>query len=184
MYATKDQLLAALTHTHEKEIVSPFFGGRVLIRELTARQRMLAQQAAQAENPDEPDNALYQAMLIQMCVVDPESGTADGAGRIDPRTRAPLFTVEDIRNISDARYAAVSSLIEEITSLAALGPQAMFSSNPPADGSERDAREGAAGSGDTAGEDESARSGDADGRDALAGDTGAGDGAEPSADAG
>ena len=179
----KAQLLAALTHTHEREIISPFLGGRVHIRELTARQRMLAQQAAQAENPEEPDNALYQAMLIQMCVVDPETGTADSTGRIDPRTRAPMFSVEDIQNLSDARFAAVSSLIDEITSLGGLGPAAMFSSGDAADGSERDAGASATGDESPAGEDEAARLGDPDSGGALASDPSTGDGAEPEHDA-
>jgi hypothetical protein len=174
---TKDQLLAALTYTHEKEIDNPFLGGRILIRELTARQRLLAQQAAQAENPDEPDNALYQAMLIQMCVVDSQSGTADSTGRIDPRTRTPIFTVEDIQNLSDARFAAVSSLIEEITSLAGLGPAAMFSGNPAADRSERSAGAGIEGVGDTPREDEAEGLGNSDGGIPLASDDGTGDGA-------
>lgn len=171
---TKAQLLAALTQTHERKITISFLGGEILIRELTARQRLLAQQAAQAENPDEPDNALYQAMLIQMCVVDPDTGVADAMGRIDPRTRAPLFSVEDIQNLSDARYAAVSSLIDEITSLAALGPQAMFSGGDAADSRERDAGAGAAGTEDTPGEDETEGPGNTDGGIALAGDDGEG----------
>ncbi len=162
VYITREQILAALTHTHEREIDSPFFGGRVLIRELTARQRQQAQQAAAAENPDEPDNALYQAMLIQMCVVDPNTGVADATGRIDPRTRTPLFTVDDIQNLTDARAASTSLLINEITTLAGLGPAAMFSGGDAADSGERDTGAGVAGDENPAGEDEAAGASDTD----------------------
>lgn len=183
-YLSKDALLAALTHTHEKTVESYFLGGKVLIRELTARQRLMAQQAAQADNPEEPDDGFYQAMLIQMCVVDPESGTPDAGGHIDPRTRAPLFTVEDVRNLMEARYGAVTALIEEITSLAGLGPAAMFSGNHAADGGERDAGAGAQGVSDAAGEVADQGTGDTDERGALADDAGAADGAKPGGDAG
>lgn len=159
-YLDKAAFLAALTNTHEKTIDSYFLGGRVLIREITARQRLLAQQAAQSENPDEPDNALYQAMLIQMAVVDPETGTADAHGRIDPRTRRPLFTVEEIRDLVEARWGAVNALVNEITDLAALGPQAMFSGSDAADSGERDQGSRTEGTGDAAAQDESAGSGD------------------------
>ncbi len=167
-YLSKAALLAALTNTHEKDIYSTFLGGRVLIRELTARGRLLAQQAAQAENADEPDNGLYQAMLIQMCVVDPATGVADVHGHIDPRTRTPLFTVDDVRNLMEARYSAVSTLIDEITSLAGLGPAAMFSGDQAADSPERNAGEGAAESGNATGEAADPGSGDTDQRAALA----------------
>lgn len=166
-YLDKAALLAALTHTHEKIVDAPFLGGKVLVRELTARQRLLAQQAAHAENPEEPDNAMYQAMLIQMCVVDPDSGIADASGRVDPRTRTPLLTVEDVLNIYDARSGAVNGLIEHITSLAGLGPAAMFSGDSQANGSERDAGAGAPGSGEAAPQDEGQGSGDDGGRSAL-----------------
>ncbi len=167
-YLSKAALLSALTHTHEKTVDGYFIGGTVLIRELTARQRLTAQQAAQAENPDEPDNGLYQAMLIQMCVVDPDSGTVGADGRIDPRTRTPLFTVDDVRDLMESRWGAVNALIEEITSLAGLGPQAMFSSDPPADSGERNQGAGTAGPGDAAGEAAGPGTGDADQRAALA----------------
>lgn len=161
-YLDKAALLAALTHTHEKTIESWFLGGKVLIREITARQRLLAQQAAHTENPDEPDNALYQAMLIQMAVVDPDSGTPS-----DPRTRVPLFTVEDIRELVDARFGAVNDLVNEITSLAGLGPAAMFSGSDTADSGERDAGALSPGSGEAAPQDEGQGSGDDGGRSAL-----------------
>jgi len=166
-YLSKAALLAALTHTHEKTVDGYFLGGQVLIRELTARQRLIAQQAAQAENADEPDNGLYQAMLIQMCVVDPESGTKGADGRIDPRTRTPLFTIDDVRDLMESRWGAVNALIEEITSMAGLGPAAMFSSDTPADRPERDAREGVEGTGEAAGADADQGTGDDDQRAAL-----------------
>lgn len=182
-YLDKAALLAALTHTHEKTIESTFLGGQVLIRELTARQRLLAQQAAQAENPDEPDDAIYKAMLIQMCVVDPDSGTPGADGRIDPRTRTPVFTITDVINLSDARPLAMQALIDAITELAALGPQAMFSGHPTADGGERDARAGDSGVSDAARTDADQGTSNPDERGALPDDAGAADRAEPRGDA-
>jgi len=178
-YLSKAALLAALTRTHEKEVDGYFLGGKVLIRELTARQRLIAQQAAQAENPDEPDNGLYQAMLIQMCVVDPESGVNGADGRIDPRTRTPLFTIEDVRDLMESRWGAVNALIDEITSLAGLGPAAMFSSDTTPDRPKRGKGARAQGSGDAAGEPAGAGTGDDDQRAALADQSGWG----PDADA-
>jgi hypothetical protein len=161
-FITKNALLAALTQTHEREVTSAFFGGKVLIREVTARQRLLAQQAAREDNPEDPDNALYQAMLIQMSVVDPDSGTRDSSGRIDPRTRTPLFSVDDVQNLTNARFGAVNELVEEITSLAGLGPMAMFPSDQSTRSGERNEGTRAEGSGDAVAGDADQGSGDTD----------------------
>lgn len=171
-YLDKAALLAALTNTHEKTIDSPLLGGRILIREITARQRLHAQSAASAENELEPDNALYKAMLIQMAVVDPNSGVRDMQGRIDPRTRAPLFTVEELLDISNGRVLAIDQLIDEITTLAGLGPAAMFSGGDAPNSSERDAGASIGGVGATAIGDEAQRTGDDDKRSAHSGRAG------------
>lgn len=52
-YLTRQELLAALTGTHERTIAPRLFGGKkILIRELTARQRLMANEAATAEDGD------------------------------------------------------------------------------------------------------------------------------------
>lgn len=137
-YITRADLLAALTETHERTITPALFGGRaVLIRELTARQRTAATEAANRENPDEPDNTLYRAMLIQMSVVDPETGSAD-----DPRTRTPLLTIDDILNIADGRHDLIIELTNAIVDLSQAAPRHLFRSDPAPDRAERDAHEG------------------------------------------
>lgn len=148
-FISRQELLAALTGTHETIYESDLFGGRaVLIREITGRQRLLANEAATAENPDAPDNALYRAMLIQMAVVDPDSGVRGPDGAIDPRTRRPLLTVDDVQSIADGRDRAVEQLIDAIVGLSALKPVHLFRRHPAADGGERDAGAGAAPGGD------------------------------------
>lgn len=177
-YLTRDELLGALTGVHEKTIRPRLFGGRpILIREITARQRLTAQQAASAENPDTPDNALYRAMLIQMAVVDPASGAPYADGRldpltgspaIDPRTRSPLLTLADVEAIADGRDLLIDELVTEIASLAALGPSALKRGHPRADRPQRDAGAGAETGRDAARADEDEGTGDAGERGALA----------------
>jgi hypothetical protein len=86
-YATPEAIRAALLETHERTLSDPatlaVFGGPVLIRELTAGQRLRAAAAARAENPDEPDMALFDAIRLHLCVVDPASGTPYADGRTD-----------------------------------------------------------------------------------------------------
>lgn len=154
MYASRDQILRTLTETHERTLDNPviqqWFGGAVLIREITAAQRLQAQAAAVADNPDEPDNALYQAMLMQMSIVDPESGRPYADGRtddagnplIDPRTRTPIFTVNDLELLMQARYLVADVLIANITELAALLPRHLKSGDPAHDRTQRGANAG------------------------------------------
>lgn len=162
-YADKATLLRALTQLHERTVESPMFGGAVLIRELTARQRQNANDAATAQDPEQPDNPLYRAMLIQQSVVDPESGTPyadgrrgpDGDALIDPRTRAMLFTIDEVLVLADGRDQPINDLANTISALSRLGPDAMFSGDSAADGGERDPGAGAEDAG-------SATDGDAD----------------------
>lgn len=183
-YLSRDALFAALTNTHEKDVYSSLFGGRVLIREITARQRMLAQQAAQAEDGENPDNALYQAMLVQMSVVNPESGQTDATGRIDPRTRTPMFAVADVLSLVNARFGPINQLVEAIQELAGLGPAAMFSGDTEADRPERGTGTSAAGAEATTGEAPDQGSGDTGERGAFPDGDSPADGAEPRSSAG
>lgn len=160
---TREELLACLTDIHEKTIRPILFGGRdILIREITGRQRMLANQAALADNPDDPDNALYQAMLIQSSVVDPSSGQMVN-GKIDPRTRTPLLTIDDVKLLADGRDIPVKALIEEIVSLSALTPVSLFRGDHTPDGGERDQGASAEGGGPIVGGSASEGTGDPDG---------------------
>lgn len=175
-FITRDDLLAVLTATHERVITPALFGGKaVLIREITARQRLLANEAALAENPDSPDQALYRAMLIQMSVVDPESGTPG-----DPRTRTPLLSPAEVESIAEGRELAVSELFEAIAALAGLGPRWLFRGHSAADGPQRDAGGGAESPADAAREASPDGAGDDDGGGGVSAEP-AGGHAEPGA---
>jgi hypothetical protein len=181
-YADTATLLRALTQLHEETIDGPFtnllFGGAVLIREIGARQRQDANEAAIAQDADRPDQTLYRAMLIQQSVVDPESGQpyadgrTDGAGAplIDPRTRTPLFRLEDVLLIADGRDVATRELADRIAALSALGPAPLFRGDTTADGSERNARAGDPSLGDATAGDAGEGTGDADGGAPLSGE--------------
>lgn len=156
-------LLACLTDTHERTVTPDLFGKRpILIREITGRQRQMAIQAAQTDDPDNPDDALYRAMLIQMAVVDPDSGTPGPDGRIDPRTRTPLLTVADVESIANGRDLATRALSNDIAALAGLLPAALFRGDPAPDRPQRDTDEGDPDRGIAAHETEDTRSGDHD----------------------
>lgn len=154
-YASREQVRAALFDLHERVLDQPavvdFFGGAILIRELTAGQRLRALAAARVDNPDEPDVPLYNAMLVQLCVVDPATGTPyadgrvgdDGQPLIDPRTRAPLFRADDLPLLIEARDLPMAAILNTIDDLGALKPRHMFRGDPAADGGERDAGAGA-----------------------------------------
>lgn len=173
-YLTRAELLSALTETHEKTITPALFGGgQVLIRELIGKQRLLANEAATAASPDAPDNALYRAMLVQSSVVDPDSGTPGPDGRIDPRTRTPLFAVADVQNIVNGRDLLLAELVEEIAALAALPPRFLFRGHRAADGAERDAHAGAEAGADAAQPDAGGGVGDAHGRADVSAEPGA-----------
>jgi hypothetical protein len=177
-YADKQTLLRALTQLHEHTVESSMFGGAVLIRELTARQRQNANDAALAQDPEQPDNPLFRAMLIQQSVVDPESGVpyadgrrgGDGLPLIDPRTRAPLLTIDEVLLLTEGRDQPINDLANTISALSRLGPDAMFSGDPAADRSERDAGTGGENAPNDVAADTSEGSGDADGGDASDGE--------------
>lgn len=154
---------ATLFDTHERlvdaEAVLAFFGRPVLVRELTAGQRLRAMAAVRADNPDEPDAALFDAMRLQLCVVDPDSGKAysdgrtgdDGQPLIDPRTRVPVFTPDDLPLLVEARSVPASILLDAIDELSALHRRSLRAGDPAPDGGERDAGAGVEGSGDRTG---------------------------------
>jgi len=143
-----DAIRSALLTLHERTIDDPravaFFGGPVLVRELTAGQRLRATAAARYDNPDEPDVALYNAMVVQLCVVDPASGDPYADGRrddagaplIDPRTRKPVFAPDDLPALIEARDAPIGLLLDAIFDLGALLPRHTFRSDPTPDGAE------------------------------------------------
>lgn len=157
---SKAALLTHLTDLHERVVTDPLLlgDGGVLIRELTAEQRIHAQQAAteDADPEGRPNEALYRALLVAYCVVDPDSGrpyadgrtNADGTPRIDPRTRAPLFSADEVVDLMAGRTLLVDLLVSEITKLSAVGPTALFRGDPRAERVERDARPGAGGGGE------------------------------------
>ena len=161
-YLSKTDLLRSLTEIHERTVDHVFLGGAVLVREPTVRQWNMAREAATADTPDDPDTSLFHAMLIHLCVVDSESGTVDSTtGRIDPRTRTPLFTMEEALDIAEGRRMACAVLIEEITDLAAQLPRHLKSGDRAPDGAQRDAGVGVEGSGETTERDADRGSGDA-----------------------
>lgn len=154
-----DAIRSALLDIHERVLDEPeivaFFGVPVLIRELTAAQRLRAGAAARADNPDEPDAALYDAMRIQMAVVDPDTGTPyadgrtgdDGKPLIDPRTRATVFRADDLPALMSGRWAPQALLLDAIDALSALRPVHLQRSYPAPDRPERDTGTSAEGSG-------------------------------------
>lgn len=181
-YMDRDEILNCLTETHEKTIHPALFGKRpILIREIIGRQRLMASQAAQTDDPEQPDNALYRAMMIQMSIVDPSSGTpyADGRARedgtpiIDPRTRKPLLSIADVQDIADGRDLTVDALMTEIATLSTLAPVSLFRGHSSSNGTKRNKTQGnRTREGQTEGEGLSAAVGGAVISDGAAGDVG------------
>lgn len=141
-FLDKAALLGALTGTHEKAVDVPLVG-RVLLREIPARIRIVAQQEARRDDPDQVDDALYMALMVGHSLVDPDSGTPGPDGRIDPRTRRPLLTPEEILLLADGRDLPMRFLFEEAIALAGVAPGALFRGDTRADPPQRDAGAGA-----------------------------------------
>ena len=167
-FLDKSALLGAVVGLHEKAVTSPLLGGTVLIRELTARQRLIAREAAARESEEEVDTALLYAMYVQFCVVDPDSGTPGPDGTIDPHTRRPLFTPQEVQALAEGRALVLDMLVGEITSLSALSPVSLQPGNPQARGGKRDAGQGAGARGAAAPGQAAAGAGDDDGGGAVA----------------
>ena len=161
----RTRLLDALEGVHERAIDYPQWGVTgILIREFTARERQAANEAVTLDNPADPDQVLFRAMLIQRCVTDPDTGTAYADGRldlrtgnkaIDPRTRTPVFTVADVQSLANGRAALFNTLWDDLLEVAAMSGATFSRSVDVAVRGKRDA-----GAGDT--EPQSETSGDAD----------------------
>lgn len=159
-FASVASIRAALLDIHERVLDRPqiiaFFGGAILVREITAGQRLRAAAAARADNPDEPDMPLYNAMLLTLAIVDPASGTPyadgrvddDGRPLIDPRTRRPLFSADDLPLLLEARDLPATVILSTLDDLGALKPRHMFRGSSAPDSGERDAGAGAEAAGD------------------------------------
>jgi hypothetical protein len=176
-FLSKSALFASLVGINEKVVESDLLGGAVLIRELTARQRLIAREAATKDTEDEPDNALYYAMLIQFCVVDPETGVAGPDGTVDPHTRAPLFTPQELAVLAEGRASAVQLLVEQITSLSAMSPVSLRQGDQASERGERGPRQGHRAGGAAAGGAADQGTGDDDERAARPAEIGEGVGA-------
>lgn len=154
-YLDKSAILARLTDFHEETVNSPWLGGDVLIRELTAGERMSAQEACtytDESGAPQFNGTYHRGMLLQMMIVDPNTGEpfADGrrdprtgAIQIDPRTRTPLFTSDEITILIEGREGPVNALIDRGLRLSRLLPDAFRDRAAPPNGSERNAGSGA-----------------------------------------
>lgn len=122
---TRTAVLSALTTLAESTVDIAALGGPVTIRELSARQRQQAQDAATAADPESPDNALYRAMVVQM-------------GVIDHATQAPLLTPEDVAVLANGRDRVMQRLAVAILELSEALPGHLKSGSDPADKGQRD----------------------------------------------
>lgn len=124
MFLSKEKLKAALTDLHEIVFDDPLLEGAVLLRELSAAQRLMVNEAAAREDGT-IDNYLYRAMLLQMMIVDPDSGQpyADGREGIDPRTRKPLFDSDEVIELFEGgREIVMTRLLDAGLQLSRLSP--------------------------------------------------------------
>ncbi len=154
-YVSRDQLLTALTDFHEETVTSQWLGGDVLIRELTAYERMMAHEACTTtdENGAPSFNSTWhRGMLLQMMLVDPSTGAPYRDGRIDPRTgqpqidprtRAPLFTSDEVLMLIEGREGPVNELLERGFRLSRLLPDSFRNRTESTNGRQRDAGSGA-----------------------------------------
>lgn len=145
-YLSKDEIKQRLFDFHETTVASVWLGGSVLLRELTAGQRLMVNDAAQNEDGAAPNNAFYRAALLQLMLVDPESGQPYADGRvhpetgqplIDPRTRTPLFTSDELMDLMDGREGAIDELLSHGLRLSRLLPTDFRNGAAPADATEQ-----------------------------------------------
>lgn len=144
----RTKLLDALQGVHERPFDYPQWGMTgALMREFTARERQAANEAVTLDNPGDPDQILFRAMLLARCITDPATGSPYADGRldartgkvaIDPRTRTPIFTIEDVQSLANGRAAIFNALWDDLLEVAAMTQGAMFSRDTAADGGERD----------------------------------------------
>lgn len=156
--SVKERLRTALTALHEKPLEYPEWGiSGAMLREFTARERQYANDAVQEQGGADPDQILFRAMLMQRCITDPATGRPYADGRtgpsgsplIDPRTRTPIFTVEEITELADGRAFLFTRIWDDLIELAAAAPASLFRGDRTDDGAERD--QGAGDQGDGAG---------------------------------
>jgi hypothetical protein len=184
----RTRLLDAMQGIHEKPIDHPQLGiTGIILREFTARERQYANEAVNADNPADPDQILYRAMLLQRCLTDPATGKPYADGRIDvstgqpaidPRTRTPVFTVADVQELADGRAVLFNTLWDELLEVASMSASAMFSRHSAADGAERDQGAGDQGTPEVATGNADQGSGDLSERAPHADEPGTADGAE------
>jgi len=182
----RTKLLDALQNVHERAIDYPQWEiSGVILREFTARERQAANEAVNLDNPADPDQILYRAMLLQRCITDPDTGTpyadgrldlATGTPAIDPRTRRPVFTVEDVTELANGRAVLFNTLWDDLLEVASMNSAAMFSRDRAADGAERNQGAGAEGATEVAEGDAGQGTGDLSERAAHADEPGAADG--------
>jgi hypothetical protein len=153
-FLPKERVLRALTDFHEEPVYSSYLGGYVLMRELSAAERLILQEAATGTAEDGSptfDTALHRAMLLQLMLVDPTSGRPYADGRqhpttgeplIDPRTRTPLFTSDELSTILEGREGACADLINHGLRLSRLLPESFRSGDHAANTAEHDAGSG------------------------------------------
>lgn len=151
-YLSKDEIKQRLFDFHETTVASVWLGGAVLLRELTAGQRLMVNDAAQNEDGAAPNNAFYRAALLQLMLVDPTSGQPYTDGRvhpetgqplIDPRTRTPYFTSDELAELMDGREGAIDELLSHGLRLSRLLPTDFRNGTASADAAQHDQGSGA-----------------------------------------
>jgi hypothetical protein len=109
-YLTRDAILAATAlKTEEVDVSDTAWGGVVLVRELTGRERdeFEASLAVQRGKQVVPDVANMRAKLVARCVIDPDS-------------REPLFTQADVNALGELSGAALNRVAEVASRLSGL----------------------------------------------------------------
>ena len=88
-------------------------------------EKTSAVEASRGEDADAPaDETIARAFILQRCILDPESGEADSTGRIDPRTRRPLFSPEEVNDLINTREVPMNLIYQAIARLGAMFPDA------------------------------------------------------------
>jgi hypothetical protein len=110
-FLTKEQILGA-SDLEEKEVEVPEWGGKVLVRGLTGRQRDIFEKSlitGKGKNRDvNIENA--RAKLLTLCLVD-------------PKTKAPIFTQSDIEALGKKSAKALNRVYDVATDLSGIGEE-------------------------------------------------------------
>jgi hypothetical protein len=124
-YLTRDAILAATAlKTEEVDVSDTAWGGVVLVRELTGRERdeFEASLAVQRGKQVVPDVANMRAKLVARCVIDPDS-------------REPLFTQADVNALGELSGAALNRVAEVASRLSGLKEEDLEEMGKASDGS-------------------------------------------------